>query len=166
MATTIRNDSLFCLCCGGSYNLNYPISVDTMLEKTKAFTTLHEDCKQTWVEPTVNPNGTLQERALWWIANGHAGTSSKTMWNCFMGNKHVDISHPYDPDDFSRCYKLLQAVPEWKSRMYLLKKLSPQWSNLVDNWEELTRMYERNVDENFKNWKQVGMGKLMEKLIS
>jgi hypothetical protein len=53
------------------------------------------------------------------------------------------IHHPYDPDDFSRCYKLLEAVPEWKSQINKLKRLSPEWNNLVENWSELTDMFEK-----------------------
>ena len=52
----------------------------------------------------------VKEKAMWWIANGETGMSSKTMWNCLIGNSNFPINHPYDPDDFSRCYKLLQGI--------------------------------------------------------
>jgi len=104
---------------------------------------------------------TVRERALWWIGNASTGMSSKTMWNCLIGNKYYDINYPYDPDDFSRCYKMLEFIPEWKSQLDKLKPLSKEWSNLVDNWDTLTDMYEKNVKNNWVNSEEGGMYKLM-----
>jgi len=109
---TIRNESLFCTHCGGKFDLVYPIPVEGLTKKIDAFNLLHADCKPTWKEPEADQSQGAREKAMWWIANGHVGMSSKTMWNCLMGNKNFPIDHPYDPDDFSRCYKLLQVVPE------------------------------------------------------
>lgn len=142
MATTIRNQKLFCLNCGESHALEMPLPVDEMIKKTKAFDKLHKTCKPTWTEPVADQSKTIQEKANWWIGNGHVGASSKTMWNCLIGNKDFKINHPHDPDDFSRCYKLLEAVPEWKLELQKLKPLSKEWSNLVDNWDRLTEFYE------------------------
>jgi hypothetical protein len=52
------------------------------------------------------------------------------------------MSHPCDPDDFSRCYKLLEIIPEWKNELHKMKAISPVWSNLVDNWDKLNEFYE------------------------
>ena len=165
-STTIRNEKLFCLNCGGDFAIKYPIAIDALNKKIKAFDSLHKDCEKTWVEPQVDKSKDVTEKAMWWIGNGRVGASSKTMWNCFMGTPNgFAINHPYDPDDFSRCYKLLEAVPEWKLELHKLKPLSKAWSNLVDNWDELTRMYERNVQEDWKNYKKIGMYELMETLI-
>ena len=54
MATTFRNEKLFCTCCGGEFVINLPIAIEEMIKKTNAFQDLHEDCKQTWTEPKVN----------------------------------------------------------------------------------------------------------------
>jgi hypothetical protein len=75
------------------------------------------------------------------------------------------INYPYDPDDFSRCYKLLEHVPEWKKELDKLKPLCKEWSNLVDNWDKLTEMYEQNKKENWENSKQIGMFEFMQTLI-
>ena len=163
--TVFRNQALFCLHCGKQEELKLPIGIDEMNKKIEVFNKIHGKCEKTWTEPNANPQETVQERALWWIANGEVGMSSKTMWNCFMGTKEYPINYPYDPDDFKRCYKLLQAIPEWKAELHKLKLLSPKWSNLVDNWDTLTEMYERNVKEKWKNSKEIGMYELMEKLI-
>jgi predicted metal-binding protein len=106
------------------------------------------------------------QKAIQWIGTGSVGLSSKTMWNCLMGNTDYSIWCPCDPDDFSRCYELLQAVPEWKAELYKLKPLSKAWSNLVDNWDTLTKMYEQNLKENWKNYKKIKMFEFMQTLIS
>lgn len=141
--------------------------IDEMGDKMKAFDALHKNCPQTWVEPKADQSKTTYERAMWWIANGETGSSSKTMWNCLLGNKDFPVNHPYDPDDFKRCYKLLEAVPEWKDKRYLIrmKPLSKAWSNLIDNWNTLTEMYEENMRTNWENHKKIGMYELMQKLI-
>lgn len=164
--TTIRNQNLFCLNCGGEHKIIYPISIPEMTKKIEAFNELHKDCKPEWKEPEVNQEKSTYEKAIFWITNGETGMSSKTMWNCFMGNRNFDVDHPYDPDDFKRCYKLLQAIPEWKFQLQKLKPLSTAWSNLVDNWDKLTEMYERNEKENWKNYKKVGMYEFMQTLIN
>ena len=107
----------------------------------------------------------VKEKAMWWIANGETGMSSKTMWNCLIGNSNFPINHPYDPDDFSRCYKLLQAVPEWKNELYKLKPLSKSWNNLVENWDKLTGMFEENRRTDWKNAEKIGMYEFMQTLI-
>jgi hypothetical protein len=163
--TTIRNGKLFCLNCGGEHALILPIPVNEMTKKIKAFNVLHKSCEKTWEEPVLSQEKSVKERAMFWISNGETGMSSKTMWNCFMNNEKFDINHPYDPDDFSRCYKLLQQIPEWKQSLNRLKPLSPQWNNLVDNWATLTQMYEQNVKEKWKNYKKIGMYEFMQQLI-
>lgn len=163
--TTFRNNSLFCLNCGGKFPLPFPIPVDLMTGKIEAFNALHKDCKPVWREPDADHGTDVKARAMWWIANGHVGQSSKAMWNCLMGNKDFAINHPYDPDDFSRCYKLLQAVPEWRGELHKLKSLSTAWNNLADNWDKLTEMYEENERTEWKNYKKVGMYEFMQTLI-
>ena len=162
--TTFRNSQLFCLNCGCSHKLQFPIPVDKMVDATKAFDTLHADCEKTWKEPEPNMDLSWEERANWWMEHGERGTSSEVMWRTFMGFTSDDVSAPSDPDDFKRCYKLLKTVPEWKENMHALEELSPYWKALVGSWDKLTLMYERNVSEDWKNHKEVGMYALMDKL--
>lgn len=165
MATTIRNQKLFCLNCGGEFALQYPLAINEMIKKSKAFDDLHKDCKQTWTEPKADQSKDVQQKAMWWMGSGEKGMSSETMWNRLMGNKNFSVNHPYDPDDFKRCYKLLQAVPEWKAELHKLKPLSKAWSNLVDNWDKLTEMFEENVRTEWKQYKRIGMYEFMQTLI-
>ncbi len=166
--TTIRNEKLFCLNCGGNFPLKMPIGIKEMTSKINSFNGLHKDCEPIWKEPEADQSQDIQKKAMWWITNGHVGNSSKTMWQCFMNVPIERINHPYDPDDFSRCYKLLEAVPEWKqkSNMRKLEKLSIPWKNLVENWDKLTEMFEQNKKENWKNSDKIGMYEFMQTLIN
>lgn len=116
------------------------------------------------LKTTTKPidNEEISKKAFQWISTGHVGQSSKTMWSCLMGVGHFGIHHPYDPDDFSRCHNLLEAVPEWRKELHKLKDLSPAWSALVDNWDKLTEMYL----EGCKNgWRDSSMYDFMQTLI-
>jgi hypothetical protein len=159
--TTIRNEDFFCFNCGGKHPIQMPIPIDEMTKKIDAFNVLHADCKKTWTEPVADQEKPTREKALFWYNHGHVGMSSKTMFHCLMGHEDFEINHPHDPDDFSRCYKLLEQVPEWKNELHKLKPLSKQWSNLVDNWPKLTELYEFMCSENVN----VGMYEFMQTLI-
>lgn len=163
--TKIRNQDLFCTHCGGSYHINYPIQPKVFVNKVKAFNVLHGDCPNTWTEPVVDQTQSVKEKAMFWFRYGELGASSLTMWRCLIGNEVGEISHPYDPDDFSRCYKLLETVPEWKLELDKLKALSPEWYLLVKNWDTLTEMFEKNQAEKWKNSKEIGMFEFMQKIL-
>lgn len=161
MATTIRNEKLLCLNCGDEYVIKYPIAVDKMTRTMEVFNKVHKDCKKTWQEPEADLRLSMLARAYWWMENGETGMSSKTMWFCLMGQKVSKINHPDDPYDFSRCWKLLECVPEWKAELDKLKPLSKAWSNLVDNWDKLNEFYE----DMRKVKKGNGMYEFMQELI-
>ena len=168
MSTVIRNEKLFCDHCGGSFAFQLPISVDDMTEKIKAFEQLHKDCPKTWQEPTVAIGDDINTKINFWIQHGQRGISSETIVEVLTGRKLVKYykSHPHDPDDFSRCYKLLKMIPELRAALPLMRSQSKAWSNLVDNWDTLTGMYEENVRTQWKNAKQIGMYELMQKCIN
>lgn len=163
--TTIRNEKLFCFNCGGDFPLQLPLAVDVMTKKMSAFKDLHENCLPIWKEPIADQSKDVEQKALWWISNGQVGLSSKTMWQHFINQPVVRLNHPHDPDDFSRCYKLLKAVPEWKLRILELSERSTAWKNLAENWEKLTDMYEQNVKEDWVNCEKIGMYQFMQTLI-
>lgn len=162
-----RNGDLFCFNCGTSQKLPLPMDVRLAGEWMKGFEKVHKDCKKTWEEPIAESNGkTEKENADWWLRNGEQGISSKTMFKYLDGRDITGRyeSTPSDPDDFKRCYKLLQAVPQWKSQLHKMKAVSPVWAKLVDNWDKLTEMYEQNVREDWKNYKKIGMYEFMKSL--
>lgn len=170
--TGFRNGDLFCYNCGCSHPLNLPQSISMSTAIMSQFDRLHKNCAPTWTEP-INETPlekTVAQNANWWALHGEQGSSSKTMFNHFVVGTDVrplELDRPCapsDPDDFKRCYKLLQAVPQWKQRLFELKTISPVWSALVDNWDKLTAMYEQNVAENWANYKQIGMYELMKEV--
>jgi len=167
MATTIRNQKLICLNCGGEFALPFPLPVDEMTKKIKAFEILHKDCPVTWKEPVSDQSKDIETRAFWWFQNGERGMSSEAIWYCCMNKISGRIDHPYDPADFGRCYKLFKAVPEWRQGHYvkLISHMSPEWTNLMKNWNKLTEMYEENVRTDWKNYKKIGMYELIQECI-
>lgn len=81
-----------------------------------------------------------------WIRGYDTGISSKVIFSV-MTSRGVGYTstrgnnHPYDPDDFGRCYRLLEKFPEWRERLHEVKEQSPQWSVLIDHWDELETLY-------------------------
>lgn len=165
MGTHFRNEKMFCPNCGGTFELKLPMEISLAARKMKLFADLHKDCEPTWKEPECDLSQSVELKAYWWLKNGDVGMSSKTMWLYFMGFELGMTHYPSDPNDFRRCYKLLEVVPEWKDRLLELARLSPQWHKLVYNWDELTRMFEQNEQENWKNYKKIGMYEYMQSLI-
>jgi hypothetical protein len=169
--TGFRNEKLFCFNCGQSYDMHYPQPIEMATAMMKQFEKTHKNCEPVWKEPVNETAGKSEHaNAIWWKYSGEHGMSSQTMFNTFTSHLHIDpfsygISYPYDPDDFKRCYKLLQAVPQWKERLSELKPLHPVWERLVDNWDKLTEMFEENVRTEWKDYKRIGMAEFMDKLI-
>lgn len=85
---------------------------------------------------------TVQQRAATWIVSRDTGTSSQTIWSVMMGAEPAHASEPSDPDDFGRCYRLLKLIPEWKPRLSEVAARYPVWTALVAHWDELTALYE------------------------
>ena len=153
-ATGFRNGKMFCFNCGGSFSYALPAPVKEFADQCKAFDKLHQYCKKTWIEPIPEPNGkTLEQNIEWFVENGEHGISSSTMLYHLTGRKigEPGLGHPSDPDDFKRCHKLLQAIPQLKTQLQSMKRLGKTWANLVDNWDKLTTMYEDLVEKKKDN---------------
>jgi hypothetical protein len=98
-----------------------------------------------------------------WIVNGSVGISSKTIWAVLQGIE-TNGDKPYDPDDFSRCYKLVKECNILQEDLEKVARTLPYWKPYIDNWEKLTEMYEQNDKENWVNSKKIGMYELMQRL--
>lgn len=149
-----RNQKIFCKNCGGEHNLVLPMDTDKLVKLSDEFSKLHSNCKAVWKQPTVNPMLPPSEKADWWLENGERGASSNTMFQ-FLSGRDIGLkrmyAHPHDVDDFKRCYLLIKTIPEWKSLLNRLAPISPVWKKLVDNWERLSDMLEKNdTDEMYK----------------
>ena len=71
----------------------------------------------------------IEDKIFQWFATGEIGASSQTIVLRMIGKKYKHESHPLDPDDFNRCIKLLDAVPEIRNRLNEMSKVSPEWAN-------------------------------------
>ena len=166
----IRNGNLFCSHCGATQLIPYPIAVTIYGAMIDAFEKVHKNCKQTWKEAEPDLSQSIGTRLQIWLKDGEHGSSADTMFSVMAFGSRVQItgissvlktegeySHPFDADDLKRCIKFLQWVPEWKKdRLFMMKSVSKVWSNLVENWDKMTEMYEQ---EKYKELSQ-----LMEEL--
>lgn len=94
----------------------------------------------------------LQQRALVWASQGETGVSSLTIFAVMTGaedapdigriRRNFRYAPPRDPADFRRCYLLLKLIPEWKTRLPEVAERFPNWGGLVQQWDELTQLYE------------------------
>lgn len=89
---------------------------------------------------------TEQQRALQWVVGSDTGISSKTIWAVMLGAVQGEArwptyGTPADPDDFGRCYRLLELIPEWRGRLHEVAERFPDWAPLVENWEELEELF-------------------------
>jgi len=132
----------------------------------KQFDKDHKGCAKTWEEPQPDMSASERDRATWWAVgmNASRGMSSQSMWWVLYHNGNAPLpenkkQHPCDPDDFSRCHRLLEVVPEWKEKLHLMKAVSPVWKKLVENWDKLTEMYLQLVAG-----KKVAMYEFMQQL--
>lgn len=82
----------------------------------------------------------IAERANAWIVSQDTGASSKALWAAMMGSKSYG-SHPHDSSDIGRCFRLLDAIPEWRERLPEMAKVSPYWAALVGDWQALEQLH-------------------------
>lgn len=95
------------------------------------------------------------QRALAWIAGPHVGASSKSIWCTMQGVKEPrGASFPYDPDDFFRCRRLLQLIPEWRERMPEMAQHGPVWATMAARWDEIDALF---MEETQGRWER-GIG--------
>ena len=56
------------------------------------------------------------------------------------------LFHPSDADDFGRCHRML-VVTGASERVRDLKPLCPKWAKLIENWDKLTTLYLKELEE-------------------
>lgn len=81
-----------------------------------------------------------------WAVGGDTGISSLTIWSVMTGipsatAKRNGHSEPLDPDDFGRCWRLLQRFPEWRARLPEVSAAHPHWTPLVARWADLEALW-------------------------
>lgn len=160
-----RNGKLFCFNCGQAFDIQLPQPARFAADLMLLFDKHHKHCEKTWKEPEPMMSWDEKTRADFWFNHGEQGTSSQTIYQ-IMTSKNIHgfiLDHPYDPDDFRRCYGLLKMVPEWKGRIDEMRKVSPVWNRLVDHWDKLTEMFEASLKS--KDQDASEMFELMQKII-
>jgi len=92
----------------------------------------------------------IDMKYLDWLTGPDTGISSEVIWETMTGIRvntlHEVWGHyaPRDPSDFGRCHRLLELFPEWRPRLsevYEKHPDYPEWKALIENWDELTRLY-------------------------
>jgi hypothetical protein len=86
-----------------------------------------------------------------WLASDDIGSSSLFIASILApaditfpkrGERKSRADYPSDADDFGRCHRLLQVMPEWRDQLDQVARAGgPVWARLVANWEELTALY-------------------------
>jgi hypothetical protein len=77
-----------------------------------------------------------------WLASDDTGLSSRFMAAVLSNPPFIcDFNYPHDPDDFGRCYRLLQAVPELRENFARLHRRPAPWPQLAAAWPELEKLY-------------------------
>ena len=95
----------------------------------------------------------LSDMAVEWLAVGEQGSSSQAMFYAITGvmpqrfSQGTRRSHPHDPDDFSRCYKLVKVVPELSSQLGKVAELSDTWATIILEWDNLCALFEEGNNE-------------------
>lgn len=75
-----------------------------------------------------------------WLASDDVGMSSKFMASVLTGEFQAEFAIPYDPSDFGRCVRMIQAVPELAPRIGEMRKHGPMWTAVADKWERWSEM--------------------------
>lgn len=89
----------------------------------------------------------VRDRALSWIVGSNTGASSEAIWAHMMGagQPKWGWSYPHDPDDLSRCLRLLRFIPEWRKRLPEMARHGKVWRTLVKNWAVVEQSMEDEV---------------------
>ena len=90
----------------------------------------------------------IDKRLLeWWCCGGGTRINSEAIVFVMCGLEPEIIldkywtPYPHDSNDFGRCYRLLQAMPEWKERIKEMACLGKVWEKIADAWLELEALY-------------------------
>jgi hypothetical protein len=95
----------------------------------------------------------MKDKILDWFAHGERGISSEAMACAVADIKPIEKwvkygNHPLDPDDFKRCVKFLDAVPEARQHMNKVAALSNVWARLIEHWDELEALFREEYQTN------------------
>lgn len=137
---------MLCEHCGARQELTVPQPVDSVVALMKAWTTAHKRCPKREGVSAFKHAESLDR----WPTSDDTGTSSKAIYDHMKHGTSHRAHHPWDPSDFGRCYRLLALAPHWRSRIGEMGAYGPAWARLAADWDNLTAMYEAEVDVTVK----------------
>lgn len=88
------------------------------------------------------------EQLVEWLLSDDTGISSKNIVRRYLDMPIEPFGWPHDSADFGRCYRMLKVC--LNIDLNIMKDVDKIWSDLVDNWQELSRLYEE--DEGVEIW--------------
>ncbi len=115
----------------------------------------------------------IDRRIAEWLANGDVGSSSKAMMlylsSGVVAGGSWGPSTPSDCGDLLRCLRLLDKIPEWKSRVGDMANAGGEWPTYVKHWAEMETTFLSEVggalpDPNAYGWKAPRTYELMKRV--
>lgn len=86
--------------------------------------------------------------------SGEVGSSSRTMckylFNLPEAIEKNDERHPYDPSDFRRCRKFVEATGS-KDRIDMMNRVSQEWNAIIQNWDAICLSMDEEAQEPAKS---------------
>ncbi|WP_370608301.1 hypothetical protein [Citrobacter meridianamericanus] len=87
-----------------------------------------------------------------WLNSDETGSSSLYMawilsggvFGHWWGRHQPEPNYPRDPDDFGRCLKMVEAVPEFKGIIYKMNDCGPEWMAVARHWDSWAKLYQEN----------------------
>ena len=107
-----------------------------------------------------------------WLASDDTGLSSMCMARTLAPLAGLDgvpgagvgygAQHPIDPDDFGRCFRLLEAVPALRKHLSHMATVSTAWARLTDVWAAREALYREEAPKKtapklYARMKQLGV---------
>jgi len=86
----------------------------------------------------------LKNKAIEWVLSSNdTGVSSRALLKGCLGYEAKWHEMPSDADDFGRCYRLVETVPELKNLFFSFKTDSERWIALLSRWDELSSLFKQ-----------------------
>lgn len=141
VVTGANGEAAHCKRCGVGLELPMPMSLNVLMGAMEGFVKDHQRCKDTGRTEPEPAN--LDE----WLRSRDTGISSRTICAVLSGRPVIENrpGYPMDPSDFGRCYRLLKLFPQWLPRLGEVADRYPEWRPLVEAWDELTALYEKEM---------------------
>ncbi len=99
-------------------------------------------------------NGSVRERLSWWINHSNdTDISSNTIASiCAASGVYRDLgglpfstNPPKDADDFGRCVRLIERIPEWMNAIWRVGQKEPNFYPIIINWNSLVCLYKNGA---------------------